>query len=150
MWKNKLKELIYILENSEINEIEASFWGRKYRVVKNSPMINTTLESGQSVIPQGSASNIISKTMNPIESESVDSLSEVRSPMPGTFYCSPNPKADAFVKVGDSVTKGESLCIVEAMKIMNEIESSVSGVIKEILVENGKPVEYNQPLFRIE
>ncbi|NQU27493.1 MAG: acetyl-CoA carboxylase biotin carboxyl carrier protein [Candidatus Marinimicrobia bacterium] len=150
MWKNKLKEIIYILEHSEINEIEANFWGRKYRVVKNSPMINSALGSGQSVIPQGIDSDITAKTMNSIESESADSLSEVKSPMPGTFYCSPNPKAAAFVKVGDRVTKGESLCIVEAMKIMNEIESSVDGVVKEVLVENGKPVEYNQPLFRIE
>lgn len=73
----------------------------------------------------------------------------VKSPIVGTFYRSPNPDADPFVKVGDSVEKGDTLCIVEAMKIMNEIESDHSGEIKKILVEDGEPVEYDQPLFII-
>ena len=74
---------------------------------------------------------------------------EVVSPMPGTFYSAPSPEADPFVKVGDNVKKGDTLCIVEAMKIMNEIESENSGTISEILINNGDPVEYNQPLFKI-
>ena len=69
--------------------------------------------------------------------------------MPGTFYSAPTPEDDNFVKVGDKVSKGEVLCIVEAMKIMNEIESEYDGTIVEIKVENGEPVEYNQPLFVI-
>ncbi len=69
--------------------------------------------------------------------------------MPGTFYSAPSPEADPFVKVGDNVKKGDTLCIVEAMKIMNEIESENSGTISEILINNGDPVEYNQPLFKI-
>lgn len=77
-------------------------------------------------------------------------LHEIKSPIVGTFYRSPGPDAEAFVKVGDTVTAGKVLCIVEAMKLMNEIESDVSGTIIKILVENGKPVEYNQPLFLIE
>lgn len=77
-------------------------------------------------------------------------LHEVVSPMVGTFYSSPAPDADAYVKVGDTVKQGETLCIIEAMKLMNEIESDISGKIVKILVENGKPVEYNQPLFLIE
>lgn len=77
-------------------------------------------------------------------------LHEVVSPMVGTFYSSPAPDADTYVKVGDTVKQGETLCIIEAMKLMNEIESDISGKIVKILVENGKPVEYNQPLFLIE
>ncbi|MCK5331586.1 MAG: acetyl-CoA carboxylase biotin carboxyl carrier protein [Candidatus Marinimicrobia bacterium] len=149
MWKNKLKDLIYILEHSDVNEIEATFWGRKYRVVKNSSVINpemipaysTTLhhQNPTQLIGPESSGEILEESAN-----------EIKSPMPGTYYCSPSPEAPPYVKVGDRVTEGDSLCIVEAMKIMNEIESNVTGVVKEVLVENGKPVEYNQPLFRIE
>jgi acetyl-CoA carboxylase biotin carboxyl carrier protein len=77
-------------------------------------------------------------------------LHEIRSPIVGTFYRAPAPDADSFVKMGDSVTPGKVLCIIEAMKLMNEIESDVAGKIVKVLVENGKPVEYNQPLFLIE
>ena len=69
--------------------------------------------------------------------------------MPGTFYSAPSPEAEPFVKAGDAVKKGQTLCIVEAMKIMNEIEAESNGVISEILIKNGDPVEYNQPLFKI-
>ncbi len=69
--------------------------------------------------------------------------------MPGTFYAASSPEADPFVKVGDSVKKGDTLCIVEAMKIMNEIEAEYNGVISEVLINNADPVEYNQPLFKI-
>ena len=149
MWQNKLKEIIYILENSDVNEIEINFWGRKFRVVK-SPGIN--------VLDENSKNNFsdFSEEMNKTESKvsSVDSSSssianEILSPMPGTFYAAPSPDADAFIKKGAQVKKGDILCIIEAMKIMNEIEAEHSGVISEILIKNGEPVEYNQPLFKI-
>ena len=149
MWQNKLKEIIYILENSDVNEIEINFWGRKFRVVK-SPGIN--------VVDENSKNNFsdFSEEMNKTESKvsSVDSSSssianEILSPMPGTFYAAPSPDADAFIKKGSQVKKGDTLCIIEAMKIMNEIEAEHSGVISEILIKNGEPVEYNQPLFKI-
>lgn len=149
MWQNKLKEIIYILENSDVNEIEINFWGRKFRVVK-SPGIN--------VLDENSKNNFsdFSKKMEKTESKvsSVDSSSssianEILSPMPGTFYAAPSPDADAFIKKGAQVKKGDTLCIIEAMKIMNEIEAEHSGVISEILINNGEPVEYNQPLFKI-
>lgn len=76
--------------------------------------------------------------------------SEVKAPIVGTFYRSPSPDADAFVKEGDTVKKGQTLCIIEAMKLMNEIESEVSGVVKKILVNNAEPIEYGQVLFLIE
>ncbi len=149
MWKNKLKDLIYILEHSDVNEIEATFWGRKYRVVKNSSVINPEMIPAYSTTLHHQ--NPTQLTGPESSGEILDeSAIEIKSPMPGTYYCSPSPEAPPYVKVGDRVTEGDSLCIVEAMKIMNEIESNVTGVVKEVLVENGKPVEYNQPLFRIE
>ena len=149
MWQNKLKEIIYILENSEVNEIDVSFWGRRFRVVKSAgvsvvekPQVETTSLNA----PLSDKSNELNKPI----SEPVDSNSkEVLSPMPGTFYSAPSPEADPFVKVGDSVKKGDTLCIIEAMKIMNEIEAESSGTISDIVINNGEPVEYNQPLFKI-
>ena len=143
MWKHKLKEIISIIENSEVNEIEVTFWGRKYRVVKNSTMItpigninNTTDLSNQDVTKSQNANE---------ENTGIEML----SPMPGVFYQSSSPESDAFVKKGDQVKKGQVLCIIEAMKIMNEIESDYNGIISDILVEDAKGVEFNQPLFLI-
>lgn len=149
MWQNKLKEIIYILENSDVNEIDVSFWGRRFRVVKSagvSVMEKPQVETTSLNAPLSDKSSELSKPV----SEPVDSNSkEVLSPMPGTFYSAPSPEADPFVKVGDSVKKGDTLCIIEAMKIMNEIEAESSGTISEIVINNGEPVEYNQPLFKI-
>ena len=149
MWQDKLKEIIYILENSDINEIDINFWGRKYRVVK-SPGINVVdqkLNSDTEILTQDNS------TTTPQDTPSANSEganhNQILSPMPGTFYSAPSPEAEPFVKAGDAVKKGQTLCIVEAMKIMNEIEAESNGVISEILIKNGDPVEYNQPLFKI-
>ena len=153
MWQDKLKEIIYILENSNINEIEVNFWGRKYRVVKNA---NIMVQDESA--PQIQSSNASRKDKNtPLEesevSEAVPPASlegeELLSPMPGTFYSAPTPDDPKFVNVGDKVNKGQTLCIIEAMKIMNEIESEYDGTIIDIKVNNGDPVEYNQTLFII-
>ena len=149
MWQDKLKEIIYILENSDINEIDINFWGRKYRVVKT-PGINVVdqkLNSDTEILTQDNS------TTTPQDTPSANSESanhnQILSPMPGTFYSAPSPEAEPFVRAGDAVKKGQTLCIVEAMKIMNEIEAESNGVISEILIKNGDPVEYNQPLFKI-
>ena len=153
MWQDKLKEIIYILENSNINEIEVNFWGRKYRVVKNA---NIMVQDESA--PQIQSSNASPKDKNtPLEesevSEAVPPASlegeELLSPMPGTFYSAPTPDDPKFVNVGDKVNKGQTLCIIEAMKIMNEIESEFDGTVTDIKVNNGEAVEYNQPLFII-
>ncbi len=153
MWQDKLKEIIYILENSNINEIEVNFWGRKYRVVKNA---NIMVQDESA--PQIQSSNASPKEKNtPREegevSETVPPASlegeELLSPMPGTFYSAPTPDDPKFVNVGDKVNKGQTLCIIEAMKIMNEIESEFEGTVTDIKVNNGEAVEYNQPLFII-
>ena len=153
MWQDKLKEIIYILENSNINEIEVNFWGRKYRVVKNANIMVQD-ESASQI----QSSNALPKDKNtPLEesevSETVPPASlegeELLSPMPGTFYSAPTPDDPKFVNVGDKVNKGQTLCIIEAMKIMNEIESEFEGTVTDIKVNNGEAVEYNQPLFII-
>ena len=145
MWQSKLKEIIRIIEDSEVNEIEVTFWGRKYRVVKNRNMDasiknkNTTVDLSKQDQDVVNNQNVSEKT----------SEIEMLSPMPGVFYQSSSPDSDAFVKKGDRVTKGQVLCIIEAMKIMNEIESDYDGIISDILVEDAKGVEFNQPLFLI-
>jgi acetyl-CoA carboxylase biotin carboxyl carrier protein len=151
MWQDKLKEIIYLLENSTVNEIEASFWGRKYRVVKSPSIImgggtvekNTDYEGADSEIKP-------SKTVHTKLVIDSNNHEKILSPMPGTFYTASSPAAQSYVKIGDKVSKGDTLCIIEAMKIMNEIEAESDGVIKSILVDSGQPVEYNQPLFEIE
>tara|TARA_Y100000748_G_C15497896_1_gene488897 strand:+ start:1072 stop:1536 length:465 start_codon:yes stop_codon:yes gene_type:complete len=151
MWQDKLKEIIYILENSNVNEIEVTFWGKKYRVSKQpnsitQDSINPTLQTN---LVSNNLSNENKENQELNSNVNQENSEELLSPMPGTFYSSPTPDDDPFVKVGDKVVKGEVLCIVEAMKIMNEIESEFDGAIIDIKVENGEPVEYNQPLFVI-
>jgi len=145
MWQDKLKEIIYILENSEVNEIEATFWGRRFRVVKSA-----SLKVSSPSTPAVTTSTAPSSKPEPsAEAVQLSSGENMLSPMPGTFYLASSPDADPFVKEGDSISEGDTLCIIEAMKIMNEIEAEQNGTITKILVENGKPVEYNQPLFVI-
>ena len=145
MWQDKLKEIIYILENSEVNEIEATFWGRRFRVVKSS-----SVEVSSSSTPANTTSTPPSSKSEPsAEAMQLGDGENILSPMPGTYYSASSPDAAPFVKEGDSVSEGDTLCIIEAMKIMNEIEAEQNGTITKILVENGKPVEYNQPLFAI-
>tara|TARA_B100000427_G_scaffold317820_1_gene314313 strand:- start:1450 stop:1920 length:471 start_codon:yes stop_codon:yes gene_type:complete len=153
MWQDKLKEIIYILENSNVNEIEVNFWGRKYRVSKQA---NVVVQDGSIPIEKSPRSVNEDQNISLNESETPESNTsdseegeELLSPMPGTFYSAPTPEDPSFVNVGDEVKKGQTLCIIEAMKIMNEIESEYDGTIADIKVNNGDPVEYNQTLFII-
>ncbi len=155
MWQDKLKEIIYILENSNMNEIEMVFWGRKYRVKKN-PDTVSSVENKEHLAEINSGAKQNSQSVSDkdkIESQVIEENKELvngvelLSPMPGTFYNSPSPDDPPFVKVGDKVKEGQVLCIIEAMKIMNEIEAENSGTISKVLVNNSDPVEYNQPLF---
>jgi acetyl-CoA carboxylase biotin carboxyl carrier protein len=157
MWQDKLKEIIYILENSNVNEIEIKSWGHQYRVVKNSALISNGVQNLDQPIVVGKQEVESQKdskkedSLTALQSNKEDTKKEkVLSPMPGTFYAAPTPEDDNYVKVGDKVKKGQTLCIIEAMKIMNEIESDFDGVLTEIKVDNGNPVEYNQILFIID
>ena len=150
MWQDKLKEIIYILENSNVNEIEVNFWGRKYRVVKNA-ILSTAVSSPPDLkIVENNNTDKLDIKEEPKEVESTVKGESLLSPMPGTFYSSPTPDDPAFVSKGDTIKKGTTLCIIEAMKIMNEIEAECDGKIVDILVNNSEPVEYNQPLFIID
>ena len=155
MWQDKLKEIINILENSNVNEIEIKSWEHQYRVVKNPGVLTNTLNNLEPPTMVGELNpdqkNNINKEQNSLEAKAVPetAMEKVLSPMPGTFYAAPTPEESNYVKIGDAVKKGQTLCIIEAMKIMNEIESDYDGVIEEIKIENGNPVEYNQVLFTI-
>ncbi len=147
-----IKQLIKLLESSAISEIEVSKWGRRIRVSRSPQGVvvhgaTGSVEMSQSVNSQNNNNPVDEQVTE--EAPVVNGV-EVLSPMVGTFYRSPSPEADYFVKVGDHVKAGQTLCIIEAMKIMNEVESEVSGVITDIVAENAQPVEYNQPLFIIE
>ena len=149
MWKDKLKEVIYILENSDINEIEVRFWFRKIKVTKKPPIINSDISNlSRNIVTSSPDQPTISKEKEDVIAPKEDANTfTVRSPMPGTFYSSPDPDSDSFIHINDSVNEGDTMCIVEAMKIMNEIQCERSGTVKEILVEDGNPVEFDQPLF---
>lgn len=151
MWQDRLKEILYILENSDVNEIDVTFFGIRYRVVKEAPGVEEGLPEA-TVTPKQTTDRSDIPEMSETATEEPDSTPgvEVLSPMPGTFYRAPSPDDPPFVKEGDSVKKGDPLCIIEAMKIMNEIEAEDIGVIQKILVEVGQAVEFNQPLFIIE
>ena len=105
---------------------------------------------GQPPVTEQSAVRSAIQEISTSTLENQTNFHEIKSPIVGTFYRAPAPDADAYVNVGDTVSSGSVLCIIEAMKLMNEIESDISGKIVKILVENGRPVEYNQPLFLIQ
>jgi len=149
----KLKKLIDLVQESGIGELEITEGEEKVRICRNP-------SGGAQVVmvPQGVAAPQ-QMTTGPSggspETAAASSPPEpaghsLKSPMVGTFYRSPSPGAPVFVEVGQAVTKGQTLCIIEAMKLLNEIESDASGTIKAILVESGQPVEYGQALFIIE
>ena len=149
MWQDKIKEIIYLLENSTVNEIDLTFWGgRRFRVIKSPPEgFSDDLDSDSTVRMETPISSDVSEPPSESSPKLPKDRIEVFSPMPGTFYRSPGPEKDPFVKEGDQVAKGDTLCIIEAMKIMNEIEVESNGVIQSILVKDGAAVEYDQPLF---
>jgi acetyl-CoA carboxylase biotin carboxyl carrier protein len=148
MWKDKLKEIIYLLEHSDVNEIEVNFWFKKIKVTKNStPVYSSNPIQDLSIVPEEKVQENSNNTQQQVASD--QSLITITSPMPGTFYSSPDPESSSFVNVGSKVKVGETLCIVEAMKIMNEIQSDINGEIVEIFVQNSQPVEYDSPLFSI-
>ncbi len=144
----KLKTLIDLVADSGIAELEITEGEGKVRIVKFSQAVQPVAYMPEAA-PVHAAPVAASA---PVAAEATPKAPQghlVKAPMVGTFYRAPNPGASPFVEVGQSVKEGEPLCIIEAMKLLNEIEADKSGVIKEILVENGEPVEYGQPLFVI-
>lgn len=147
----KLKKLIDLVEESGIAELEITEGEEKVRITRQA--------SGQNVIYASHPMQHIAAPASPSVAHAAPAAEPVvapeaeghavKSPMVGTFYRTPSPGAKSFVEVGQSVSAGDTLCIIEAMKLLNEIEADQSGVIKAILVESGQPVEYGEPLFII-
>ncbi len=154
-----IKKLIKVVEKSGITDFSVEEGDLKISISKKAPETNVVQiaqPTEAQIIPQAPQPSVAPptppaepKTEAPKEETADAGLHEIRSPIVGTFYRAPAPDADPFVKVGDKVSVGTTLCIVEAMKLMNEIESDINGTVVKILVENASPVEYNQPLFLI-
>jgi acetyl-CoA carboxylase biotin carboxyl carrier protein len=136
----QLRELIRLLDESNLTEIEVERGNDRIRVRRDpAPVVASPSVEASGTTQAGGTPAVVD-----------DDSNYVTSPFVGTFYRAPSPETEAFVQEGDSIAPGQVLCIVEAMKLMNEIESEVSGTIVEVLVESGKPVEYGDRLFRIE
>jgi acetyl-CoA carboxylase biotin carboxyl carrier protein len=142
----KVKALIELVQSSGIAELEITEGEERVRINRYSagggPAPTTMQQAMVAAAPAAAAP--IAAIAEPMEEGHI-----VKSPMVGTFYRSPSPGSPAFIEVGQTVSDGQTLCIIEAMKLLNEIESDAAGVVKKILVENGQPVEYGQPLFVI-
>ena len=152
----KLKKLIDLVEESGITELEVTEGEEKVRIAKNPNVVAQQTYMVPQAAPVAGAAPVAmrkkSVDLDDLEDEEEDDDEKghvVKSPLVGTFYRSASPGSDAFVEVGSTVKVGDTLCIVEAMKLLNEIESDCAGTIKKILVDNGQPVEYGEPLFII-
>ncbi len=161
----EIRQLIKLVENAEISELVIKEEGNEIRITKNSKQSAETMVMNPSPVVSYHPAAVMpgqalvgttdpalpqaDQTQTPAESAG-ENFYELRSPMVGTFYRSPAPDADPYVEVGRNVEVGQTLCIIEAMKLMNEIESDYTGKIAKIMVENAQPVEYNQVLFLIE
>ena len=141
----KIKTLIELVENSGIAELEIKEGEEFVRISRSSSAVQHVYAAPQQAAPAPAAAPVAAAPAAPAQPEG----HVVKSPMVGSFYRSPSPGAKAFVDVGQTVSAGDTLCIIEAMKLLNEIESDHSGVIKAILVESGQAVEFGQPLFII-
>jgi acetyl-CoA carboxylase biotin carboxyl carrier protein len=148
----KLKKLIDLVQESGIAELEITEGEEKVKIVKGGAVVVSTPQAGalagQPAVPAAPGTPVPAQAPPPaVEPEPGQEGHVVKAPMVGTFYRSPSPDAKPFIEVGQAVKEGDTICIIEAMKLMNEIEADASGVVKAILVENGQPVEYGQPLF---
>jgi acetyl-CoA carboxylase biotin carboxyl carrier protein len=153
----EIRQLIKMVETADISEFEIEEKGNKIRISKAIPSnSNSEMHVMPAMMPQmpqavpAAPAAPAPTDSAPETKKSNENLVEVRSPMVGTFYRSPSPDSDPYTEIGKTIKPGDTLCIVEAMKLMNEIEAEVAGKVVEILVENAQPVEYNQVLFLVE
>lgn len=153
MKAKEIQDLIDFISNSGLAEVKIETDEFKLSIKKYSEAPTVKLEAAPIAAPVTAAAPASPAPSTPTPTapkEDSSKLVEIKSPMIGTFYRTSNPDADPFVGVGDSVTAGQTVCIIEAMKLFNEIESEVSGKIVKVLVENATPVEYDQPLFLVD
>lgn len=145
----KLKKLIDLVQESGISELEVTEGEEKVRIAKH---FGVAMPAQQYAMPMQAMPAAAPAGTSSVDLDDEDELPEghiVKAPMVGTFYRSPSPGADPFIEIGQTIKQGDTLCIIEAMKLLNEIESDATGTVKAILVENGQPVEYGEPLFII-
>lgn len=153
MRKQEIEELIRLVEDSKITELEVSQGRTRIRISKggSAPAVFGANMPAPAPMPVASARGEVEEREEaPAEDKLASNLKQIKSPMVGTVYRAPAPGSEPFVDIGQPVAVGQTVCIVEAMKLMNEIGSDFSGVIRRVLIENGQPVEYGQPLFLIE
>ncbi len=143
----EIMRIIEILEEKNLSEFELEIEGFKIKITRSQP------RSTASELPPAPGSSpeaeVTPAPTEPSSNDGKNSLHFITSPMVGTFYRAPDPSSPPFVEIGETVNKNQTLCIIEAMKLMNEIESDVDGVLEDVYVENGKPVEYGKKLFSI-
>ncbi len=146
----KVKKLIELLEESAISEIEIKEGEESVRISRanSAPVYAQPPAAAPAIAPQPVAQTLAAPPI-PVPEPEIDGT-VINSPMVGTYYTAPSPGAPSFVKVGQPIKPGDTICIVEAMKILNQIESEVSGVVTKLLVEDGQPVEFGQPLMIVE
>ncbi|MDR0590373.1 MAG: acetyl-CoA carboxylase biotin carboxyl carrier protein [Puniceicoccales bacterium] len=143
-----INELIAVMEGANLSEIEIADGAMKIVLRKGAVPLPPVVPEMYAVQPR--VSNFPVPSDVPVQTTPCDHFHVIKSPMVGTFYAAPSPESDPFVRVGLAVEKDQPICILEAMKVMNEIQSDVAGVVREILVKNGQPVEFGQPLFKVE
>jgi len=145
----EIKELIDLIRDTDLTEIEVERSGTRIRLRRES-LVRPRTEVREFAVMSSPPPSLpaAEPATEPVAAQSPEGV--VKSPLVGTFYRAPGPESRPYVEIGDRVAKGQVLCIIEAMKLMNEIESDHAGTIREILVYNGQPVEYGQPLFRVE
>jgi acetyl-CoA carboxylase biotin carboxyl carrier protein len=159
----QIKSLLNLISESDVNEVYIEEGEFKIKIKKRSDTIQHVVSASQPQYvpqaapttvelsnPQSQQASTLQQTAPSAATESKSNTETIKSPIVGTFYASPSPEDKAFVSVGDTISKGDTLCIIEAMKIMNEINAEVSGKVVKVLVSNAQPVEYDQPLFEIE
>lgn len=143
----EIMKIIEILEERNLSEFELEVEGFKIKITRGQPRSATPKSPSLSgSIPD---TEISAQSVDPSSNEGRNNLHFITSPMVGTFYRAPDPSSPPFVEIGETINKNQTLCIIEAMKLMNEIESDMDGVLEDIYVENGKPVEYGKKLFAI-
>ncbi|MGH7410440.1 MAG: acetyl-CoA carboxylase biotin carboxyl carrier protein [Candidatus Methylomirabilis sp.] len=144
----EIKAVLKLIHETDVEEIELEQDGRRIRIRRRGLPQVASLAGNP--VASASLTQVTAPVTSALDARETTNLIPVKSPMVGTFYRAPAPGADPYVREGDKVEKGTVLCIIEAMKLMNEIEAEVSGKVHSILVENGQPIEYGQPLFLLE
>lgn len=145
----KIKKLMDDMGNSKLSSIEIDFPDGMKINMKKEEKVNVISNITENTIKENSSENIKEKSDNNLDKNEIEDYNIVKSPIVGTFYIKPSPTSNPYVNIGQKVKKGDTLCIIEAMKLMNEIESEFDGEIIEILIKDGEPVEYGKPLFKI-